>query len=250
MSSRASSSLYDASDVSCPHIAGVFRHIESRKGRLPSSEELDRFGTNGLLALIHDAVGHLITPIHSVSKAVPILKQIADTLIQERALLEEVLTARKDGPVTALGHLGARKLEGVPSLPHETLATTERSRSDPYARGHRSARGRTTSRAFCSVALPARGMQMHTRTTALTHCPSCQARIIPTPREIKRWRKAAGLTQRQMGARLKITAAHVAYLENGKRSPSAALAKRYQKFILRCGQSRVGRSPDASTDSD
>ena len=69
------------------------------------------------------------------------------------------------------------------------------------------------------------------RALAMTHCPKCGARIVPTPKEFKQWRKAAGLTQRQMAARLKITAAHVAYLEHGKRSPSAALVKRYRKFM-------------------
>src|ERR1039457_5413864 len=69
------------------------------------------------------------------------------------------------------------------------------------------------------------------RALAMTHCPNCGARIVPTPKEFKQWRKAAGLTQRQMAARLKITAAHVAYLEHGKRSPSAALVKRYRKFM-------------------
>ena len=68
------------------------------------------------------------------------------------------------------------------------------------------------------------------RAIGLTHCPNCGARIVPTPRELKQWRKAAGLTQRQMAARLKITAAHANYLENGKRSPSAALVERYWKF--------------------
>jgi predicted transcriptional regulator len=64
-----------------------------------------------------------------------------------------------------------------------------------------------------------------------THCPSCGARIVPTPRELKQWRQAADLTQRQMAARLKISAAHVAYLEHGKRSPSATLIVRYRKFM-------------------
>ena len=68
------------------------------------------------------------------------------------------------------------------------------------------------------------------RAIGLTHCPNCGARIVPTPRELKQWRKAAGLTQRQMAAHLKITASHVNYLENGKRSPSAALVARYWKF--------------------
>ncbi len=53
---------------------------------------------------------------------------------------------------------------------------------------------------------------------------------MPTPRELKQWRKAAGLTQRKIAALLKITAAHVTYLERGKRSPSTALIARYWKF--------------------
>ena len=67
-------------------------------------------------------------------------------------------------------------------------------------------------------------------TLTMTHCPICKARIVPTPREFKQWRKAAGLTQRKLAALLKITASHVNYLENGKRSPSAALVARYWKI--------------------
>ncbi|HKN01805.1 MAG TPA: helix-turn-helix transcriptional regulator [Candidatus Binataceae bacterium] len=48
---------------------------------------------------------------------------------------------------------------------------------------------------------------------------------------MREWRKAAGLNQREMAAQLKITAAYVAYLENGKRSPSATVIERYWKFI-------------------
>ena len=69
------------------------------------------------------------------------------------------------------------------------------------------------------------------RAIGLTHCPNCGARIVPTPKELKQWRVEAGLTQRQLAARLKISAAYVAYLESGKRTPSAALIARYWKFI-------------------
>ncbi len=64
----------------------------------------------------------------------------------------------------------------------------------------------------------------------MTHCPNCGARIVPTPRELKQWRLAANLSQRKIGAILKISSSHVAYLENGKCSPSAALIARYRKF--------------------
>jgi len=69
------------------------------------------------------------------------------------------------------------------------------------------------------------------RAIALTHCPHCGERIAPTPKEIRLWRQAVGLTQRQIAARLKISAAHVAYLEHGKRSPSASLIERYWKIV-------------------
>src|SRR5258708_13089639 len=69
------------------------------------------------------------------------------------------------------------------------------------------------------------------RGVAMTHCPNCGLRIIPTPKEFKRWRLDAGLTQREMGQRLKISASFVAYLESGKRSPSTTRIPRYWKFI-------------------
>jgi transcriptional regulator with XRE-family HTH domain len=69
------------------------------------------------------------------------------------------------------------------------------------------------------------------RSIGLTHCPNCGARIVPTPKELRQWRKAAHLTQRQIGERLKVSAAHVAYLESGKRLPSGGLIARYRKFI-------------------
>jgi predicted transcriptional regulator len=69
------------------------------------------------------------------------------------------------------------------------------------------------------------------RPVAMTRCPKCGTRIVPTAKEMKRWRLDAGLTQREMGARLKISAAFVAYLESGKRSPSATVIARYWKFV-------------------
>ena len=71
------------------------------------------------------------------------------------------------------------------------------------------------------------------RGVAMTHCPNCGARIVPKPKEMRRWRLDAGLSQREMGARLKISAAFVAYLENGKRPPSATVIACYWKFISR-----------------
>ena len=69
------------------------------------------------------------------------------------------------------------------------------------------------------------------RANILTNCANCGVRIVPTPKEMREWRKAADLTQRKMGQRLKISDAYVAYLESGKRSPSASVIARYWKFI-------------------
>ncbi len=69
------------------------------------------------------------------------------------------------------------------------------------------------------------------RVNALARCPNCGARHMPMPKELKQWRQHAGLSPRQMGTRLKISAAYIAYLENGKRSPSATVIQRYWKFI-------------------
>jgi predicted transcriptional regulator len=71
------------------------------------------------------------------------------------------------------------------------------------------------------------------RPVAMTHCPKCGTRIIPTPSEMKRWRLAAGLTQREMGEHLEVDGSYVAYLESGKRSPSATVIARYWKIIPR-----------------
>ncbi|HEY9158572.1 PAS domain-containing protein [Candidatus Binatus sp.] len=100
-------------------MASITRHIRGLTDKLPSSEELDRFGTNGLLALIHDAIGHLVTPVHSLPKMMPIIQQAAHALIEQQALLKEVLTVREGAIWERLG--ARKKLEGVPSLSHSVL---------------------------------------------------------------------------------------------------------------------------------
>jgi predicted transcriptional regulator len=72
---------------------------------------------------------------------------------------------------------------------------------------------------------------MKTRRTIAITCPNCGVRIVPTPKELRRWRLDAGLTQREMAKELKISAAYVTFLENGRGSPSATLIARYWKFI-------------------
>jgi predicted transcriptional regulator len=61
-------------------------------------------------------------------------------------------------------------------------------------------------------------------------CPKCGAKIAPSPKEMKQWRQLAQLTQRELGKRLGISAAYVAYLEMGKRVPSPSIMDRYWKF--------------------
>jgi predicted transcriptional regulator len=58
------------------------------------------------------------------------------------------------------------------------------------------------------------------RPVAMTRCPNCGTRIVPNAKEMKRWRLDAGLTQREMGKHLKISAAFVAYLERGPHADS------------------------------
>lgn len=99
-------------------MASNIRHIGALTDQLPSSEELDRLGTNGMLALIHDAIAHLITPVNNLPKVMPVLEQVADALIQQQVLLKELLTVRQD-PV--LERFAVRKLEEVPSLSHSVL---------------------------------------------------------------------------------------------------------------------------------
>lgn len=59
-------------------------------------------------------------------------------------------------------------------------------------------------------------------------CPGCGTRIVPTAREIKELRTAAGLTQTEFARMLKVQASYIAYLENGRRNPSAVLIRRYR----------------------
>jgi hypothetical protein len=99
-------------------MANDLRQILSTRETLPSDEELARFDTNALLALLHDAVGHLITPVHSLPKTIPILQQIAGTLARQQLLLEEVLKLRRD---EELARFAARKLNSAPSLSYSVL---------------------------------------------------------------------------------------------------------------------------------
>jgi len=69
------------------------------------------------------------------------------------------------------------------------------------------------------------------RTAALSlRCPKCGTKIVPSPNEMKEWRKIAQLTQRELGERLGISATYIAYLEAGKRVPGPLVIDRYWKF--------------------
>ncbi len=63
----------------------------------------------------------------------------------------------------------------------------------------------------------------------LQKCPNCGVRLVPRPAEIRDLRLTAGLTQREMANQLGVKSSHVAYLENGRRSPSGDLILRYRK---------------------
>ena len=74
----------------------------------------------------------------------------------------------------------------------------------------------------------------------LQKCPSCGARLVPHPGEMRDLRLFAELTQREMAAYLGVKSSHVAYLENGRRSPSGDLILRYRK-VERMLLSKLGR---------
>jgi transcriptional regulator with XRE-family HTH domain len=63
----------------------------------------------------------------------------------------------------------------------------------------------------------------------LVKCPNCGVRLVPRPDEFRELRRFAQLTQRQMADYLGVKSSHVAYLENGRRSPSGDLILRYRK---------------------
>ncbi len=94
------------------------RHIGALADKLPSYEQLDQFGTMGMLALIHDAIGHVVTPIHKLPEVIPILERMADALINQQGILEEVLAAQGHA---VLEGFAARRFGGVSSLPHSVL---------------------------------------------------------------------------------------------------------------------------------
>lgn len=85
---------------------------------LPSPEALERFGTYNMLALIHDAVGHLVSPVGRLQKTVPVLEQIANSLAEQQTLLKEMLSIQKNA---ALVRVVTDRLKGVPPLSHAVL---------------------------------------------------------------------------------------------------------------------------------
>jgi len=86
---------------------------------LPSPEALEQFGTYNMLALIHEAVGHLVSPIGRLQKTVPVLEQIANSLAEQQMLLKEMLSIQKNG---GLVRFVANRLEEVPQLSHAILS--------------------------------------------------------------------------------------------------------------------------------
>ena len=86
---------------------------------LPSPEALERFGTYNMLALIHDAVGHLVNPIGRLQKTVPVLERIADSLAEQQTLLKEMLSLQKND---ALVRFVSDRLKEAPSLSHAVLS--------------------------------------------------------------------------------------------------------------------------------
>jgi hypothetical protein len=67
-------------------------------------------------------------------------------------------------------------------------------------------------------------------------CPKFGTKIIPSPKQMKQWRVVAQLSQRDLGERLGISGAYIAYLESGRRVPSPFIIDRYWKFARQMKQ--------------
>src|ERR1700733_4829830 len=95
------------------HTKSILQLAREQAETLPSPEALERFGTYNMLALIYDAIGNLVTPVHRLPKVIPALEQIVNSLAEQQGLLKEMLGIQKDA---ALVRLVADRLERVPSL--------------------------------------------------------------------------------------------------------------------------------------
>lgn len=98
---------------------GIMQLAREKAEILPSTEALERFGACNMLALIHDAVGHLVSPIGRLQKTVPVLEQIANSLAEQQTLLKEMLSIQKNA---ALMQFVASELEEVPQLSQAVLS--------------------------------------------------------------------------------------------------------------------------------
>ena len=120
---------------------------------LPSPEALERFGTLNMLALIHDAVGHLVSPILRLPEAITVLEQIAESLIVQQLLLKEVLTVREDAASVSFT---ARKREEIPPVSYSVVRRDLRfvSVSESYARMFRFSQAELRDRSFNELLRP------------------------------------------------------------------------------------------------
>jgi PAS domain-containing protein len=97
----------------------IMQLAQEKAETLPSPEALEKFGTYNMLALIHDAVGHLVSPIGRLQKTVPVLEQIANSLAEQQTLLKEMLSIQKNA---ALVRFVGNRLKEAPPLSHAVLS--------------------------------------------------------------------------------------------------------------------------------
>lgn len=97
----------------------IMQLAREKAENLPSREALEQFGTYNMLALIHDAVGHLVSPIARLQKTTPVLEQIANSLAEQQTLLKEMLSIQKNG---ALVRFVASRLKEIPPLSYAVLS--------------------------------------------------------------------------------------------------------------------------------
>jgi PAS domain-containing protein len=75
---------------------GASTLIQAFKESIPSSEEIDEWGThrNSLLASIYEALGLMLPSINTFSNAMRALEEIADSMAEQQRFLKKTLTLR------------------------------------------------------------------------------------------------------------------------------------------------------------
>ena len=79
------------------------------KGRIALSEQVGQIDPNLLLVLIHDAIGHIIAPVHRLPRIIPVLQEIARSLDEQQFLMKDFLLQQQQEMRIAHNELANRR---------------------------------------------------------------------------------------------------------------------------------------------